>query len=361
MKHFLCVLLLLLLPTACASGPAEHTQRPQQAFRFAMWMHGDAKRSDADWLAEFDRLKGAGISDLFVGAGPEELGRMVTLGHEKSLQIHGWVWTLNRPGDKVAQQHPEWYAVNRNNKNSLEYKAYVGYYQWLSPFSPGARAHIKSNIQAVAEVEGLASVHLDYVRYCDVILATGLQPKYKLVQDHEMPEYDYGYHPEARRLFRERFGVDPLTMNNPHLSHEWRQFRLNAVTDLVNELADIAHSSGTQISAAVFPFPEMSRQMVRQDWDKWNLDLFLPMIYHHFYEKDEEWIGFCTRQGVRDLKGRAVLLSGLYLPALSPEQLEAAVRQCKKNGAGGVSLFSQNSLSNDKLDRITLLAQEFNQ
>ena len=39
----------------------------------------------------------------------------------------------------------------------------------------------------------------------------------------------------------------------------------------------------TQISAAVFPYPEMSRQMVRQDTSKWGLDIICPMNYNHFY------------------------------------------------------------------------------
>ncbi len=351
-------LLILLVCCACASGPTGESEAPSRSFRVALWMHGKGTWSDAEWQAEFARLREAGFSDLFIGAGPEELRRMVRLGGEQEMRIHGWIWTLNRPGDKVAQEHPDWYAVNRKGQNSLEYRAYVNYYQWLSPFSAGAREHVKRNIAAVAEVEGLASVHLDYVRYCDVILATGLQPKYGLVQDHEMPEYDFGYHPEARRLFEEKFGVDPMMMPNPQLSNEWRQFRLNAVTDLVNELVLIAHAKGTKISAAVFPFPEMSRQMVRQDWDKWKLDLFLPMIYHNFYEKDVEWIGFCTRQGVRDLDGRAELLSGLYLPALSADELEAAVRASLANGAAGVSLFDRNSLTDEKLARIEKLVAE---
>ncbi len=345
--------------TASPTASQTASEPASQPFAFAVWVHGNASRTDADWQTKLKRLKSAGISDLFIGAGAEELRRMVQLGSKLGLRIHGWVWTVNRPGDKVAMHHPDWYAVNRNNKNSLESPAYVKYYQWLSPFSPGARQHIKDKIAQIAEVKGLASVHLDYVRYCDVILATGLQPKYNLVQLREMPQFDYGYHPEARRRFKNQFGVDPLTMKNPQLSHEWRQFRLNAITDLVSELSQIVHGQGGKISAAVFPFPEMSRQMVRQDWDKWPLDLFLPMIYHNFYEKGLNWIEFCTVQGVRDLKGRAALFSGLYLPALSATELMDAVRRCHKQGANGVSLFSLGALTEEHLRCIEQLSQEF--
>lgn len=358
------ILLFTFLFCSCSSVNGSHpgesaSVSPNEPFVFAVWIHGNAGRPDGEWRTELSRLAGSGISDLFVGAGADELRRMVRLGDDAGLRIHGWVWTVNRPGDKEAMQHPEWYAVNREGKNSLEYRAYVNYYQWLSPFSDGARQHIAKNITEIADVQGLASVHLDYVRYCDVILATGLQPRYDLVQLEELPQFDYGYHPEARRQYEELYGVDPLTMEHPELSHEWRQLRLNAMTDLVNELAGIVHARGVKISAAVFPFPEMSRQMVRQDWDKWELDMFLPMIYHSFYEKDLGWIGFCTRQGVRDLKGRADLYSGLYLPSLTPQQLEDAVRECRSQGAAGVSMFSSGSLTDDHLRRIDQLRREF--
>ena len=56
-----------------------------------------------------------------------------------------------------------------------------------------------------------------------------------------MPEYDYGYHPIACEGFKELFGKDPREMEHPELSTEWRQYRLNAVTSLVNEIADMVH------------------------------------------------------------------------------------------------------------------------
>ena len=102
----------------------------------------------------------------------------------------------------IAQKNPDWYAVNKKGQNSLEYRAYVDYYQWLSPFHPEARKYVINNAKKLMEVEGLASVHLDYVRYPDVILGADLQPKYNIVQDTEMPEYDYDYHPNARAGFK---------------------------------------------------------------------------------------------------------------------------------------------------------------
>jgi hypothetical protein len=327
-------------------------EKDLEEFVFAAWMHGNKNRTDEAWAEVFKKAHESGITDLFIGGGAEELRRYIRLSDTLDLNIHDWVWTLNRPGDSIARQHPEWYAVNRAGKNSLEYNAYVGYYQWLSPFSSGARDHIKNNIRRIAEVEGLASVHLDYVRFCDVILGKVLQPKYNLVQTTEMPEYDYGYHPIAREKYKRQTGVDPLDMEHPELSTEWRQFRLNAVTSLVNELAEIVHSHDKKISAAVFPFPEMSRSMVRQDWSSWDLDVVLPMIYHNFYEENLNWIEYSTAQGVNEVDGRFPLYTGLYLPSLSPEEMQIAIEKAKSGGAKGVCFFEFNALTQEHLDRL---------
>ena len=69
------------------------------------------------------------------------------------------------------------------------------------------------------EVDGLASVHLDYVRYPDVILGADLQPKYNIVQDNELPEYDYGYHPRAIKEFKKIFNKNPLDMQSLNSNH----------------------------------------------------------------------------------------------------------------------------------------------
>lgn len=331
----------------------------KEVFTLSTWTHGDKAMDTVKWSKKLSAYADMGISEVLVGGSPKFLTELVKLAEPRDIKIHAWMWTLNRPNDTIARQHPEWYAVNRKGDNSLDYRAYVDYYQWLSPFSPGARDYIKSNVQKLMKVEGLASIHLDYVRYVDVILGTDLQPKYNLVQTTEMPEYDYGYHPIAIKGFKELFGIDPSKMEHPELSTEWRQYRLNAVTSLVNEIADIVHEDHQKLTAAVFPFPEMSRQMVRQAWDDWNLDAAYPMIYHNFYRQNINWIGFATEQGVHDVS--FPIHAGLYMPAFKTSQeLEDGIRIAKEKGAKGVSIFTADNLSEEMQKVLQTLNKEFN-
>ena len=323
-------------------------------FTFGVWGNYQ-DRSNKEWFEYFDKYTDAGITDYFIQGSRENIQKLANIVKGRNINLHAWVWVMNRPGDMVAAEHPEWYSVNRNGQNSNDYRPYVNYYRWVSPFSEGARTHIKKVMESYAEIEGIASVHLDYVRYCDVILPKMLQPKYGLNQTTEMPEYDFGYHPNAIKGFKEKYGVDPFSLDHPEESMEWRQFRLDKLTSLVNEIAEIVHSKGKKLSAAVFPYPEISRKMVRQDWSAGDLDIACPMNYHNFYGEELDWIKTSVSNGVGETERKLDYRSGLFIGSLSPDELKIAIGQSREGGANGVVLFSVNALTEEHLDMIKLI------
>ena len=106
------------------------------------------------------------------------------------------------------------------------------------------------------------------------------------------------------------------------------------------KLLKLAHSKNKKVTAAVFPFPEMSRQMVRQAWDDWNLDQAYPMLYQNFYRENINWIGFATKQGVNDVD--FPIISGLTAER-NPEDLKSNIEQTLKLliAAGGLTKEQQ--------------------
>ena len=160
----------------------------------------------------------------------------------------------------------------------MEYRAYVNYYQWLSPFHPDARNHIKNNAKRLMEIDGLESVHLDYVRYPDVILGADLQPKYGIVQDKELPEYDYGYHPIARKKFKEIFEKDPLDYDYPELSTEWRQNWIKKLSyyDSIG-ISEILVGGNPDVIEKIVPLAKKSNIKVHG----WMWTLNRPVSYTH--------------------------------------------------------------------------------
>ena len=176
-----------------------------------------------------------------------------------------------------------------------------------------------------------------------------LQKYYSINQTHEFPEYDFGYHLNGRNSFKDMYGVDPIDIDDTKLSKKWKQFRCDAVSSLVKNLKAIAKNKNKKISAAVFPYPEMSKEMVLQDWSSWNLDIVCPMNYHHFYDGDIDWISDSVSKGVKYKKSDGMYLSGLFLGALSPSKLNEAIKSCLKSGANGVCLFNDECLKEEHI------------
>jgi uncharacterized lipoprotein YddW (UPF0748 family) len=329
--------LALPLLGACHGRKSPH---PAQCW---MWFHANTGRTNAEWERIFSRVKQAGIGGILIGGDAEFLARMVPLASRHGIEVHAWMWTLNRSGDQEALKHPDWYAVSRNGRSCFDQRPYVDYYQWVCPSKAEVYGHIAKQVGELCAVPGLAGIHLDYVRYCDVVLPEALQPVYHLVQDQEYPEFDFCYCDSCRQKFLELTGIDIKKEPAPEHHRQWRQFRYDRVTGLVNRLSAEVHARNKIISAAVFPYPDLARTFCRQSWDEWRLDAVFPMIYHNFYNKTTAWIGQATRIGVSAMHGQRPLYTGLYLPELSAATLAEAVRLSLNAGAAGVALFDFDS------------------
>lgn len=364
------ILLLAIITSfnyACndAKSAAGKDQLPEKKenteFKFWVWTSANKDKADSAYVSEFKKYAQNGIDAVLINTGtdPELLERLVPIAREQDLEVHAWIMAMNRPGDSIALQHPDWYTVSREGKSTFDTRPYVDYYQWLCPTRKESREHVLGLVEGLARVEGVSSVHLDYIRFSDIFLPIGLLPKYDLEQNEELPEFDFCYCEVCIAEFERKHHKNPLQMENPELDIEWKQFRLNRIKDVVDEAYTIAHQNGKQLTAAVFPYPEMADHMVRQRWDKWKIDAVLPMIYHNFYNEEVDWIGYATKQGVTDLSSRDTELhTGVFVPELSPEELERAIELARENGARGVSFFDGNALTTAQLEKIKLASQE---
>ena len=341
--------------SACQDKKTSQEIPAEPPFKYWTWTTANAERSDASYVSEFERYAQNGIDAVLINTNtdPSLLSRLTPIAQKAGLEVHAWITAINRPGDKEAEKHPEWYAVSRDGKSCFDQPPYVGYYKWMCPTREASRAHVLSLVEGLAKVNGVASVHLDYIRYSDIYLPVGLLPKYDLVQDTELPEFDFCYCEVCVTAFEKEHHRNPLEMTHPEIDIEWKQFRLNKVKSIVDEAYEIAHKNNKILTAAVFPYPEMADHMVRQRWDKWEIDAVLPMIYNSFYNEGVDWIGFATAQGVKDLEGKGVgLHTGVYVPSMGAKDLGLAIQMAKDNGANGVSFFDGNAITPDQWKEI---------
>ena len=290
-------------------------------------------RPDSEWQSWFSLLKECGITGVLFEGYDEKVYRLCK---EAGLQAHYWKWTMNR-GD-LTETHPDWFAVNRKGESCYDKPAYVGYYRFLCPSHDGVADFLAGDYMRAAGLPYVDGMHLDYVRMPDVILPVGLWSKYGIEQTRELPEYDYCYCDVCRAKFKAQTGKDPMELEYPMESQSWVNFRLDAITNVVDAITRSVKAVGKTLSAAVFPGPSMAKRMVRQDWGHWSLDAYFPMIYNGFYGEGAEWIGRSVSESVETVAGRAKIYAGLMFGDIK-DDFEAALDAAFSAGASGVSFF----------------------
>lgn len=315
--------------------------------RFWVWMNAGNNLTYNQWDSVFADIASIGIRGVLLQSSSENIRKILPLAQKNDIQVHIWMWAMNR-GDAP----PEYMSVNALGKSLAEKEAYVEYYKFMCPALPEVKEFIDNKVKNLERIDGIDGIHLDYIRYVDVFLPRGLLPKYNLIQDDILPEFDYGYHPYILDKFKTKFGFSPIEI--PNYAHDslWQQFRMDQVTYIVNDLAWQFNSKEIKLTAAVFPDPEMSRNMVRQDWGAWNLDYYFPMIYNGFYLEGIDWIEERVRVSKKYHPHQPVFC-GLYLPdSPSKKQLQESIKVAFRGGASGISFFNYWSLKDFQKEAI---------
>lgn len=340
----------------------------------SLWSNSASKPQYGVWLGHYDtleewkrnleRMRKAGITMIIPNTPHEKLdalAQIVPLAKNEGLDVH--VWRVCMLNANPLKDHPEWYGVSRSGKSTATNPPYVDYYRFMCPNREEVQQFLRGQITALAQVPDIKSVHLDYIRFPDVILPVGLWEKYHLVQDKEYPDFDFCYCNVCREKFRAQSGIDPLKLGDDAPANEaWVKFRWNSITNIVGGFYDIAHANGKKLTAAVFPTPDIAHKLVRQDWVNWKTDELMPMMYNGFYKEPVTWVADATKQGVSALHGSnnqlgaKLLHSGVYIPDLTPDEMETATKLALANGASGVVYFDARALTDahwTRLARIT--------
>ena len=364
-REFLKLAGLSLLGRSFTPPPVLPASPPPKNF---LWLRPDLKQSPDDLRRTFARWRTAGFhgvnAEIYNGSNAlfqsrrlpvkaDWLGTAIPIAKAEGLELHAWMWSMPCLIPEIMTAHPDWYNVNAKGESAVDKPAYVNYYKFLDPARPEVREFVQGTVKELAAIPDLTGIHLDYIRHPDAILPSGLWAKYGIVQDKVYPAYDYGYTEYSRQLFKKRTGIDPIELKDPETNAAWMQYRLDSVVDLVNDyLVPAAQAGGKQISAAVFPGPSRARVMVRQDWGRFKLDMFLPMLYHTFYEAGPEFVKQYTEEAVRTVT--KPVYSGLFIDPLDAAAFTKTIEMAFAGGASGVSIFDAGAMN---AERWALLAK----
>lgn len=351
MKYSFLSLLVCWLFASCATPPA--------AIPVYVWQQWDDSTSVATLERDFATWKSHGVTGVCFNAGFDLERTQIAANAAKQLglEYHAWIPSLTQGG-----RDSTWYTVNRLGESAYDKPVYVPYYTTLDPNNPEVVEWLCEQYARVAEIPEVDYVQLDYIRYADVILARGLWDKYGLVMNEEYPKADYCYCDRCVADFKQQSGMDIREVKDPSAVKEWAQFRCDNVTRCVNAICKVVHERGKKVSADVFPGPDShARWMVRQEWNKWDVDAVFPMLYNDFYLQPAAWVGTMTDEAVKAVADRKTpVYSGLFIchewrnkdkvvdpehSGLLPSEIEVAVTGSMQAGATGICLFTPKSMT----------------
>ena len=334
-----------------------------------VWQSWNGKTTAGTLNKDFAKWKSHGVGGVCLNAGfdVEKTRTAAKAAKALGLEYHAWAPCMLQEGLDST-----WYAVNRLGQSAYTAQAYVPYYKCLDPRNPQVQEWLIDKYCRLADIPEVDYVQLDYIRYVDVILAKGLWEKYNLVMDEEYPPADYCYCDHCVQDFKAQTGIDIRSVKDPSGCREWAQFRCDAITELVNRIAAAVHAKGKKVSADVFPGPySYATWMVRQEWNKWNVDAFFPMNYNDFYMENVAWVGRMTQEEVASVRGKAPVYSGLFIcrdwknkdkvvdpenSGLLPSEMAEAVTGSMQAGAAGICLFTPYDMTGEHweaLDKVT--------
>ncbi|MDY7395412.1 hypothetical protein UMM65_09180 [Aureibaculum sp. 2210JD6-5] len=351
MNKIISFLILALVLISCT---------PKEKIPVYGWTSGPDDATDEELIEKFKDFKAKGIDGLMYNGGhnPDTYKRVGKIAKDLGMEFHTWIPTMRQnPSEKLDSVL---FGVNRLGESAFDKPVYVKHYTFLCPNREEVFNFLADLYGKVAEVEYVDAIHLDYIRFPDVILARGLWEKYDLVMDKEYPKYDYCYCDKCVADFKEKSGIDIKEVEDPTEVQEWKQFRYDLITNMVNRLAEVVHKKGKKINAAVFPGPTIAKNLVRQEWNKWNLDEIFPMNYNDFYLEDAKWVGEMVKEEVASVNGEKPIYSGLFITpfpgkkaehpdpenhGLSPDEMVDAIEQSMINGAKGICLFTPERMT----------------
>ncbi|MGH9310038.1 MAG: glycoside hydrolase family 10 protein, partial [Vicinamibacterales bacterium] len=295
----------------------------------------------------------------------DPLAEVLQAAHASGLRVHAWINVnlvssaaeLPRAREHLVYRHPDWLMVPRELAPQLARMdpaspGYVGRLaRWsrsqaneieglyASPIPPPAVAHLASVVRAIARNYAVDGIHFDYARYPNdrFDYSRGAIREFRAAVDPGLPL--------ARRRQLAAQQKDDVLAYPDALPDEWRQFRLARMTTLMARLHDAvrAERPGAAVSVAAKADAHDAVEQRLQDWPRWLerglIDAIAPMAYTTEAARFAEQIA-----AARAAAGERQVWAGIGAYRLSPAETIDNITTARRLGAGGVILFSYDSL-----------------
>jgi len=212
---------------------------------------------------------------------------------------------------------------------------------WLDPAAPGVAERLVAVFaELVARYPSLDGLHLDYIRYPDVLpFSPGSRFQVGI---------DFGYGAASRARFEAETGLGAPGPDGGGNGDAWDDWRRGRVTDLVRRIGKAGRASrrDLQLSAAVSAYPERAYLSLFQDWRGWLDAGLVDFAVAMLYTRDDRLLRYEAGAYTGGIGGERVWLGlGAWLFAGSPERAVAQRALARAARPAGIALFSWDSIA----------------
>ena len=275
----------------------------------------------------------------------------ITLGNALGIEVHAWLnsyilWSSKYEPENpehLYHTHKEWVEADRNLKMDSQIKLsepkspqWEGIY--LSPLHPEVNTYLLSVYSEIINEYKIEGIHLDYIRFQDEIYGWNR---------YGMKEFEKIYDFSPRDITR---GIIPPDIADS-IRIAWKQFRLDAVSELVHDTYGIIQNSGKEISlsAAVKPNLMEARNRWNQDWGRWvhegYIDFVVPMNYFKEIRDFNNSVQIMKSNLHADDMNRIIM--GVSTYNQDAQSAADKILLSRLNGFRGISVFSYDSHKNN--------------
>jgi uncharacterized lipoprotein YddW (UPF0748 family) len=277
----------------------------------------------------------------------DPLARLLARARARGLEVHAWVNVLlvahfGQPLEEghILRRHPDWIMVQRSEAQATfdasprERMRRVaragrlagdveGYY--LSPSVPEVADHLEAVVRELVRSYPVDGLHFDFIRYPG-------------------PSWDHSR--AALVAFRRVHGTQALLGGPAKEPRAWDDYRRRTVTTLVSRLADAARVErpGLVLSAAVAPDEAQAVNHKYQNWPYWLSSGILSALCPMVYTADNRTFLSQVERALERAGTRQPVWAGIGAYRLDLAGIVEKVRLARQAGAGGIVLFSHESL-----------------
>lgn len=270
-------------------------------------------------------------------AGFDPLKVWIDEAHKNGIKVHIWFETFyvgnNPPSsnpNNILAVKPEWGNKTLNGVNSYgatpSVSEHNGYF--LDPSNIDVQEFLAKLLWEIITTYKPDGINLDYIRYPQAISSS--------------PSGNWGYTANARSLFNQQYGVDPVTLKSSDpLWYSWNSFRRNNINSFVKKIGDMTKEKGIYLSAVIFPDKSLAYTRKLQDWSTWSQNHYVQGFTPLFLTCDQKTFNNQVQTVLNYKAPETDLFAGLFVTFMggSEEDLIRQIHESRKLDVNGVILF----------------------